>query len=300
MDTKVNYFIVGLFVVGLTFVTIVLSVWIAGGHHTTRFVPYVTFVDEPVDGLSEKATVRFNGVEVGYVDEIGLNPKDPQEVRLLLQLQEGTPVNQSTIATIRSQGITGITYIGLHAMKQQAPPIKVVAGEEYPVIPYSSSLFKKLDTIAQDVGSNVSKVAAALTELLGERNQQNVRRILENIQTVTSTLERNSETMENAIQSANKMLTNTAKASEQFEQTVADIRHTANDFSTLAKDARETVSSANHAIKDVADQTLPNIYLSLSRLKRVLGNVEILSEQLTNNPSMLVRGKNADPNGPGE
>lgn len=292
MDTKVNFVIIGLFVVGLTLAIVVASIWIAGGHHTKHYEKYLTFVDEAVDGLTEKSVIKFNGVDVGFIYKMGLNPSNPQEVRLELKILEGTPINQSTVATIRSQGLTGYSYMGLHALKQTAPPLKKPKDEPYPVIPYSSSLFKKLDSVAQDVSENVTKVTNALSELLGEENQKYVRQILSNISDFTKALQVNTQSLDSIFKSTDKLLKNTSAASEEFDLTVTDLRSALKSAKTAA-DNFSTVSKQ-------AKQILPNAYTSVDRLKRVMTNFETLSDELTRNPSMLVRGKRPQPAGPGE
>lgn len=307
MDTKVNYVVVGIFVVALTFATAVATIWIAGGHHSKQYNTYVTYVNEPVDGVTEKSTVKFNGVDVGYVDAVTLNPNNPQEVRLALKIVEGTPINQSTVATIRSQGITGYTYIGLHAMKKSAPPLLKPLNEPFPIIPYSASLFKQLDTIAQDVSKNINSVTTALSELLGSENQKSVRQILENIEQMTNTIEQNSDNLDKSLKSTDKLLKNTAEASEEFQDTVKelnlllkDAQGAAKNVSKLAADGRRTLKKGDRAINDFTDQTLPKAYTTMTKLKHVMANIESLTDELQRNPSMLVRGKHQDPAGPGE
>lgn len=307
MDTKVNYVVVGIFVIGLTLASVFATVWIAGGHHSKHYNRFLTFVNEPVDGLSEKSTVKFNGVDVGYVDKISLNPADPQEVRLEVNIIDGTPINQNTVATIRSSALTGFTYLGLHALKKTGPALVVPENENLPIIPYSSSLFKKLDTIAQDVSKNVGRVTTALSELLGEQNQRLVRQILTNVRDVTGTLGTNTRELDSILNSTDKMMKNSAQASKQFDQSIQSLQKTlasakkaTDNFSAMSKEARNTFSSSNRTVKDISEQLLPSVYASIESLKHTLTNIENITGQLKNNPSMLVRGRNPSPPGPGE
>src|SRR5690606_19698287 len=105
-----------------------------------------------------------NGVKVGYVDSIRLNPQDPQQVVLKLKIRRGTPITTSTIATLVSEGITGIDYVGLKALTSQAPPLKAKPGEKYPVIPSEPSLLVKLSTALEDV----TKTIKGLTDSVGK------------------------------------------------------------------------------------------------------------------------------------
>ena len=115
MDTKVNYIVVGLFVILLTLAIIGSAIWLAGVHSTQQYNTYLTYLNEAVTGLSEKASVKFNGVDVGFVDKINLNPQNPQQVRLVLQIDQRVPITEATRASLLSLGITGIAFVGLSA-----------------------------------------------------------------------------------------------------------------------------------------------------------------------------------------
>lgn len=290
MDTKVNYAIVGLFVVALTALIIIATVWISGGHHTKTYNYFLTFANEAVDGLTEKSPVKFNGVDVGYVDNITINPHNPQEIRLVLKIETTTPVNQSTVATIKSQGITGFTYVALHASEKEAPPLRKSNKLPYPVIRYSASIFMQLDKIAQNLSQNFSKASDSLSEFFGEENQKSISKLLSNLAKLSDSLEKNS-----------------AKVSDDFSETIANLNITLKEaqsaskkLSNLSVVANKTLSSSNEAVRDVTEQTLPNAYGALTKLNHVLENLESLSDELNRNPSILVRGRVAQPAGPGE
>ena len=116
MESKVNYTIVGLFVILLGIGLVAISFWLTEARHQKAYNPYLVFMGESVSGLSEQSSVLFNGVRVGYVKTITLDPENPQRVRLLLMISDETPINASTTATLMSQGITGLTYVGLKAI----------------------------------------------------------------------------------------------------------------------------------------------------------------------------------------
>src|SRR3990167_10024623 len=113
MDTKVNYTIVGLFVILVGAIAVLLFLWLTSLKHRDVYDTYIVYMHEEVSGLNAQSAVRYNGVKVGYVESIRLNPKDPQQVVLTLKIKQGTPITTSTIATLKSEGITGVDYVGL-------------------------------------------------------------------------------------------------------------------------------------------------------------------------------------------
>jgi phospholipid/cholesterol/gamma-HCH transport system substrate-binding protein len=276
MDIKVNYIIVGLFMILLTLAVIGSTIWLAGVHSTKSYDKYLTYMNEPVTGLSEKAPVKFNGVEVGFVDKIGLNPHNPQQVRLLLKIQQNTPITEATRTSLISQGLTGITVIGLKAEKVRAPKLKKKPGEEYPVIPSSPSLLLRLDQTLEQMSQNVNTVAKNLNDLFDEENKASFKHSLSNLSEITAT--------------ANKKL---PQLMSDFESSLTEAKAAAINLGSMSK-------SGNQSLKNFSEQTIPMAEQVMGKLKNSLDNIEQLTSELTKNPAMLLRGRNPAPLGPGE
>ena len=58
---------------------------------------------------------------VGSVQEIGLDPEDPQRVRLVLAIERGVPIKQDTVAVLTLQGLTGIAFLDLEGGSKESP-----------------------------------------------------------------------------------------------------------------------------------------------------------------------------------
>lgn len=286
MDTKVNYIVVGLFMVILTLGIIGSSIWLAGVHSNKAYNTYLTYMDEAVTGLSEKAPVKFNGVEVGFVDQIDLNKKNPQQVRLLLKIDQTVPITEATRASLLSQGLTGIAVVGLTAQQIESPPLKRKPGERYPVIQSKPSLLFRLDKTVELMSQSVSSVAKNLNDLLNDENRASVKKSLENLSIVTGTLEKNSKQIDEALSSVGRI-------SKDFEGALTEAK-------AAAKNLRALTVSGNQSLEDLSQQTLPSAQQVMTRLKRSLDNIEQLTGELNKNPAMLLRGRNPAPLGPGE
>ena len=113
MEPKVNYSLVGLVIAWLGAATVTGVVWLSRTDYRGVYDRYYTFMDESVSGLSRDSYVKYQGVEVGRVKEIALDPNNPEQVRLGLDLVRGTPVKEDTVAVLETQGLTGITIVNL-------------------------------------------------------------------------------------------------------------------------------------------------------------------------------------------
>ena len=184
MEPRANYFTVGLFVIALIVVTIIATLWLSASGHQTVSTIYATYMNESVSGLSVQAAVKFNGVNVGVVKAMELNAKNSQQVRLLLSIEEGTPINQSTRATLMTQGITGVMFIGLKAGSATAPPLEIKPGETYPVIPSEPSALVELGAALRKMTEDMGGISKGFQELLSDKNQKAIHDSLEHLSIV--------------------------------------------------------------------------------------------------------------------
>ena len=65
-------------------------VWLASVQVDRQFQRYYIYLDS-VSGLSQSAQVRYNGLPVGQVVNLGLDPADSR-VRVLIEVAADTPV----------------------------------------------------------------------------------------------------------------------------------------------------------------------------------------------------------------
>lgn len=164
MEEKVNFAVVGLFVLVLGTALIVAVLWLSSGRtYGTTYDTYQIYMKESVAGLNLNAPVLYRGVEVGRVRRIALAPGNVEEVQVTLAIESGTPIKVDTVAVLQTQGLTGIAYVDLTGGSRDSPPLQAREGEPYPVISTGPSLMVRLDASLIDA-ARVLKNAARLTE----------------------------------------------------------------------------------------------------------------------------------------
>ena len=170
MEPKINYTLVGAFVLILTVALIIFITWLSAGFTTKNYKTYLVIMNESVAGITSNSTVKYNGVDVGSVKKIALCPKNPKQVELFLQIEEHTPITAGTTATLNSQGLTGITYVSLQGSDTNLTPLTILPGEEYPIIKTSPSLFVRLDTTLRQLTANMNQITQDFNGILGGKN----------------------------------------------------------------------------------------------------------------------------------
>lgn len=265
MEPKVNYALVGLFVIVLSAALIIIFFWLSTFRNEKTYLTYLVYMQENVTGLSVQSPVRFSGVPVGYVKEIQLDKNNPQLVRLKLDIEDGTPITTGTVASLQFQGITGVLYVGLKIKIPGASPLVAKPGFRYPVIPSELSFIMQLSEVLPEVAKNIKIIGESIRKLLNEKNLAAIQKTLGNI----------------------------AKASDNFPSAAKKMDSA---FSSIHR----TSDQLNVTSRDISTEVVPSAQQVLDDLQRTLTNLKGLSGEVERNPSIIIRGKAASTPGPGE
>jgi len=166
MEEKVNFAVVGVFVLVFSAALIGGVLWLSSGKsYGTSYDIYQTYMKESVAGLNLNAPVRYRGVEVGRVKEIALAPGNVEQVQVTLAIKSGTPIKVDTVAVLSTQGVTGIAFVDLTGGSRDAPALQAQSGDPYPVINAGASLMVRLDASLIDAARTLKNSARMSEEL---------------------------------------------------------------------------------------------------------------------------------------
>jgi len=179
MNNKVNYTLVGIVVLVGFILLSAFTYWMLKPSSDAETQKYLIYFDESVFGLNLDAPVKFRGITVGKVVDLRINKKNTQQVQVTVDILKSTPINESTVAKLTAQGITGLTYINLTQGKHDAPPLKRKEGEKYPVIKSVPSFFKNFEHTLGEMTAELTKTLEMTQKLLDNQNQERVARLLE-------------------------------------------------------------------------------------------------------------------------
>ncbi|KTC76021.1 ABC transport system periplasmic substrate binding protein [Legionella birminghamensis] len=307
MEAKTNYTIVGLTVVILTAALLASALWLSVGFDQKKYKIYAVYIHEAVSGLTEDSPVKYNGVPVGSVSKIELSQIDPQQVKILLKIEDGTPITTSTTATLISQGITGTTYVGLSATSSDLTPLKKIPKEPYPIIPAKPSLFYQLDSVLKEVAENVNGVTVKINKIFDDENALYIKNTLKNLEGFSDVVAKNNQVINHTLKSTETLTRNIAKASKDLPGIIQDVKEGVGKLNAMTEQislAGEKVGTAMDAGKTALDkisqQTIPPAVVLLRRLNNIAANLEQVSNLMRQNPAVVVRGTAAPKAGPGE
>jgi len=183
VNAKTNYSLVGAFVLVSVALMTYFVIWMLQPAQKQELQDYRIEFGESVSGLNVDSPVKFRGVTVGKVRSIRINPNNVEKIEVRISILKSTPVKVDTVATLKSQGITGLSYIDLSRGSDAAPPLRV-RQEQIPVIPSAPSFFVTLERSFGSVSENLPELLLRIKTLLGDENQQEITRFLHHLANV--------------------------------------------------------------------------------------------------------------------
>lgn len=307
MESRVSYTAVGAFVLLLTTALIGLGLWLGSDVTVQRYQRYAIYFEESVSGLYINAPVKYRGVVVGNVESIGLADQNPERVRVVIAVQEGTPIKTNTRAKLDPQGVTGVVYIELTGGTKDAPLLVARNNDPYPVIESVPSLFTRLDEALTEGLATLDTVAARVSALLSEENQNNVQQTLANLAEFSAVLADNRQRLDQTLANADRLMASGAEATAALPDTLAEVRETLDRWDELASQLEavgsqvEVMANAGgKELKQVGRTTIPELNTLIGELRSLTGNLNRLTEDLRENPRMLLFGRPQGEPGPGE
>lgn len=133
METDKNYFLVGIFVITVIVAALSFTVWLTSTSKGQMADYHVRF-SEPVGNLKVGSAVKFQGVDVGNVKKIAIDPDDIRLILADISILKTTPVKTDTTATMKLKGVSGDIYIDLNPGSIDAPNLRAIKADEIPEI----------------------------------------------------------------------------------------------------------------------------------------------------------------------
>ncbi len=317
MYSKVNYLIVGLFVLLFGAGLVLFAFWLADYGLQKDYDIYEVKMTDSVTGLSKDSSVKLRGVDIGKVSDIRINPDNIEEIEIFLKINKGIPIKEDMVASTQMFGITGLLSINIEGGTNGAKTLKPTE-DHIPVIRSAPSFVSRISDTFGGLGDR-------LTVLLSKENLDTFASILKKFEQATlKAVELEEKTLkleEKAVGSLDEVDT-TLKAfrasmsniDKQFEEATNDFKVMQKDFTSIKKVSVPTIDKLMQTTRDFRRVTL-KVEKSLDRgdynLKKILEpmliEIQILSNQLNtmtrelgNNPSEILFKSRKSRKGPGE
>jgi len=270
METKANYIVIGLFACIVAVGAVLFGLWAAKFTVDTAWNDYRVLFRESVMGLSEGSAVLYNGVNVGRVTKLKLNPSDPREVFATIKVAAEVPIKEDTRATIRLTGLTGTAAVQLSGGSPGSPLLGSGGGEP-PLIEAESSPLAKLLESSEGIVVTANRVMARLDELFTANNIERLNSTLAAVESAAVSLAAPEGDLNRMLASARQASATLPGLAERLDKAAAAVEHAAVGLD------RELIGELP-ALRGRLGDTLANLESASGRVDRIIaGNEQALS-----------------------
>lgn len=275
METKANFIMIGAATMIGAALIMLFAMWIAGGEFRRGYNEYDIVFDDPVRGLTEGGEVRFNGIKVGEVRDLRIDPDNTNRVIARVRISTDVPVREDSEAQLEPIGLTGVTLIQLSAGSPDAELLRPGFGPP-PRIQGRGSQIDIIVERSEDIVLRASEAMAAVRDLLTDENIARVSRIIENLETVSRQLSDRRSVITRSGEAAGAMTTAANEIAALARQTQSDLA-----------ELDQAMSEINEAAGVASGQTLPELARAAEEIRRASEAIARVANNLEENPSVL-------------
>lgn len=297
MGNRTYALLTGLFIILLGSAVAVVAWWMSGGQ--TQRLPYTVVSTMEIAGLNESSPVSYRGVRAGTVTDIRFNPEDIREILIDIELDATLPVSRGTWATLRMQGITGLSQLALHDDGDDLQPL-VTSADDPGRIPMRAGLLDRLASRGEDILGSVERLGASLERLTSTDNIDRVGTILANVEVASERLKDFDRRLEPVLDGLPPLTEEALALLAELRELTKGLQALPEQFESLTRDASALTATGQRIGNDFHEQLTPALTRALDELAATGIELQRLTRKLQNQPQILLHGPQRRAPGPGE
>jgi len=194
METRARYALIGFFILAVLGAAFGFVYWLENKGGFGERQTYRLQFESAVPGLYVGSAVLFNGIRVGDVTSVSLNPAQPQQVLATISVMKDTPIREDTVVNVEQQGLTGGVAVTL------------TGGTSTEVIPADGDLATLVapPNVGRDWTQSARDAFQQVDKILDE-NRVPVQEAIKNIEVFTDALARNSDKVDGILAGIERM-----------------------------------------------------------------------------------------------
>ena len=311
METKANHVLIGAATLLGVLVAVALGLWSASYRADAAWQEFEIHFFQAVTGLAAGSVVQYNGINMGSVRELRLDPTDPSKVVALVRMESRAPLRQDTTARLTVNGLTGVSFIQLRGGSPDSPSL-VTDADQRPVIVAEESALQRLIDQSEDIVSTASEVMLRLLDFLSEENAGRVSDTLDNIDAFTVAMAAEKDLIGNILRNvqdgserANVVLDEFGEAltalrhltvsmdsqiSELLPGLSADLQTTLGRFASAAERVDQLLADNEEALSQFGQDTVAQLGPAVQELRQLVRELNRASSRFERNPARFLFG----------
>jgi phospholipid/cholesterol/gamma-HCH transport system substrate-binding protein len=280
----------GLMIVAAALLAAVLIFVVGDFRNLFRATIRLTIVFDSSHGIKRFAEVRYAGVKVGEVGDIGFAEASPHRVVLKVKVRRDANIQEGSEARIKTLGFLGERYVDIEPPEVERPPVENGAR----ITGRSSAQLEDLGIILTDLGDEIGQARARLDEILGDEQfrddiKETVRRASELTEELKGMLSENRPAIRDALSSARSA---TSEVDELLRKHRDDLSSTFEHLASIADKLdgmADDLDALAEKSRGLIDRNQESIDRTVDDLRVTASNMRELSSDLKRNPHRLIK-----------
>jgi ABC-type transporter Mla subunit MlaD len=290
-EAKVGAFVLACFLILISVVFYLANAQFRGGK-----VLYRTYLHY-AGGLEAGAPVLFGGIKAGSVTAVRPWLSDPTRIEILVELKQGTPVNQKSVAKLGSVSVMSEPALMVSTGTNDAD--RIAPGQAIP-----SQEVVTLDEIAAKMATVAGNANDLIVQVQGELGgiSSDARTLLANLNSVTRDARPKIDHIADQLlalsQHADAVIAKVGPVVDHADATIQNVNGVVEDVREPMRvdlvEVQETLQQAKNVLTDMQGMVRANDFKiddTVENLRVATDNLGQLTEQLKQRPWSLIRIK---------
>lgn len=297
MEPRAHHILVGIFTLVIAIAAIGFSLWLAKSGSDKDTKNYIVVFNEPVRGLSRGGAVQYNGIRIGEITKLALDPNDVSRVLASITIQSSIPVKEDTKARSNITGITGSSVIELTGSTPESPTLTSQDPDQPPLIIATPSPISQIMSGGEDLMTSLSELIMNANAFLSSENADNMSKSVAQLELLLSQLADGTKSLPELVEGL-------TKTSQEAEKTLSEVR------GLLAKEGSGVFANANEVMKNLnattselkkvitdnsssinqGSQGFAQLAPIMQELRQTINNIKNITQEIQDNPKGYIFG----------
>jgi phospholipid/cholesterol/gamma-HCH transport system substrate-binding protein len=251
MEPEARYTLVGICVVVLLALVTAAVVWLVTAGQSRENLAYrIYFANQSLEGLEARSDVKMKGIPVGTVKSMSFSKSRPGAVEVMVSVEPGTPVRQSTRAVVDRNLVTGLATIRLLNATEDSPLLEARDGEDVPVIAEGASQLQQFSQTVNHLAETAAETMARINQTLSPQNQAAIAETLDQLRTFARNANRVTDRLDRTLVSIGGAADGARAATQSL---AGDVKRLADRYDVLGAEATSGIRDLSASVRGMRD-----------------------------------------------
>jgi phospholipid/cholesterol/gamma-HCH transport system substrate-binding protein len=297
METRAHYVAVGAFVLAIIVLAFVAVLSLGRVEFAQELKRYYIFFTGSVTGLSKGSLVQYNGITVGRVVDVRVDPDDLEKIQVTVEIDNNlVNIKTDARAFVDTNLLSGVATIQIRGGTREARVLEPEPGHRYPVIAAGSSVLQRVTEAGPQLLDRLMVVVDNLNAVLDEQNRKAISDSLQNVRTITGNFVAPSKEVGELVANANTTVLEMTSLLGHIDQSYTakgglkdQASQALNDFDRLARN----LTDSNRQLQQVLQENRPGLQVftqsTLTQVSNLVSDMQRFIAGLSRFVSSVVR-----------